>query len=137
VQINNGIAPILSVSQLPGYQQINVQMPAERDAFHLPVTVWVTQSTEGGRAASLTADYPAFGGFFTGADGYAVAQHASDHSPVTKTNPAHAGEVIGAYTAGLLETWPPAPSASRYRIRRLSRAIGQGSRARRRSASSG
>jgi uncharacterized protein (TIGR03437 family) len=110
VRINDGTAAILSVSQLQDYQQINIQVPAERDAG-LPAFVRVDVFQGSSRGGSYNAPYSAFGGFFTGADGYAVAQHAVDHTAVTKANPARPGETITAYTTGLLPSWPPPPIA--------------------------
>jgi uncharacterized protein (TIGR03437 family) len=39
--------------------------------------------------------------FFVNAEGYAIVQHASDYSLVTKQNPAHAGEFLAAYGISL------------------------------------
>jgi hypothetical protein len=69
----------------------------------------VFQPTGGGAALSPLPP-PAAAGFFTGADNYITAQHASDYSPVTVSNPAHAGEAIIAYSDGFfLAIWPEAP----------------------------
>ncbi len=58
-----------------------------------------------------TRQLPFFGGFFSGASGYAIARHASDSSLVTPQNPAHPGESIIAYADGFFVTWPPPPIA--------------------------
>ncbi len=46
---------------------------------------------------------------FSDANGYAIAQHASDYSPVTVQNPAHPGETIVVYANDFFQVWPPTP----------------------------
>lgn len=109
VVVNSAYAPILAVvvtvSNGISNAQINFQVPMERNA-----------SWAGNYAGFLTAcgalpvqplpSRPS-GGFFAGANAYAIAQHASDYSLVTPQNPAHPGEAIVAYANDLVSVWPP------------------------------
>jgi len=133
VVINGAPSPLLAVvitsSGQTANAQINFQVPMERNASLNPTTppsgysgsvavAQVFSDTVNGsessvltNVASLTA-FPAptgWGGFFAGANGYAIAQHASDYSLVTPQNPAHAGETIIAYADDFLPVWPPSP----------------------------
>jgi hypothetical protein len=139
--INNAPSPMLAViiaqSGQTANAQINFQVPIERNTSLLanqpatppnfyPGTVEMQVlsgvSVVGG--ASL-ADFPApttWGGFFAYANGYAIAQHASDYSSVTPQNPAHPGESIIAYADDFFPVWPspptgvPAPLQTLYQI---------------------
>jgi uncharacterized protein (TIGR03437 family) len=111
VAINGAYAPILAVvvtkSNAVLYTQVNFQVPMERN---------VSLPNGGGYAGGLTScngasvqPLPAqtTGGFFADANGYAIAQHASDYSLVTPQNPAHPGESITAYADDVFPVWPP------------------------------
>jgi uncharacterized protein (TIGR03437 family) len=108
VWVNFVQAPILAIAFEQGYQQINVQVPWE--APQNPLFVQVFQGSNMGYLVDPNpwVDFP-FGDtatfkwsvFFINADGYAVVQHASDYSLVTKQNPAHAGEFLTAYGISL------------------------------------
>ncbi len=94
--------------------QINFQVPVERNASlrNLPDGYPGTLSVgngEGGGILTALPEIPAWGGFFSDAKGFAVAQHASDFSPVTLENPAHPGETIVAYANDFFPVWPPPP----------------------------
>ena len=91
VEVNGFFAPILAVVVgTDGTGQINFQVPPGRDA--------ITSSLTGsGVLVACHDQYSYFsfgnwGGFFPDANGYAIAQHASNYSLVTTLNPAHAGE---------------------------------------------
>ena len=113
VNINDGNAPILAVIIPPPgesqYAQVNFQVPQERNS-----SIIVAQGSPGfmtcgnGLMSPLPA-LPSWGGFFSDANGYAVAQHASDFSQVTTDNPAHPGETIIAYADDFFPVWPPPP----------------------------
>lgn len=117
VQVNGSFAPLLAViispqSQTSAYAQINFQVPLERNSSTngSPQNVVITVNSKDG-FASLTIDTPAngVGGFFSDGNGYVIAQHTSDYSPVTVQNPAHAGETIIVYADDFFEVWPPPP----------------------------
>ena len=111
VAINGAYAPILAVvvteSNGAKYTQVNFQVPMERN---------VSLPNAGAYGGSLTACNGAsiqplpprpLGTFFADANGYTIAQHASDYSLVTPQNPAHPGETIIAYADDLFPVWPP------------------------------
>ena len=112
VWINFLRAPILSIAFLDGYQQINVQVPWEGEREPLYVEVF----QNGIRAHAEAAQAAEWSVFFADINGYAIAQHVSDYSPVTPQNPAHAGEYIVAYAINLAPVFPkqttgfPAPA---------------------------
>jgi len=103
VWINFVQAPILAIAFEQGYQQINVQVPWETPQNPLFVQVFQDSNMAYLVDPNPWVDFP-FGDpanfkwsvFFTNADGYAVVQHASDYSLVTKQSPAHAGEFLTA-----------------------------------------
>jgi len=112
VVVNGVSAPILAVVLTKSngvlYAQVNFQVPMERN---------VSLPNVGGYAGFLTACNAVMqplpprplGSFFADANGYAIAQHASDYSLVTQQNPARAGETVIAYADDLFPVWPPAP----------------------------
>lgn len=127
VGVNGAFAPILSVYIPPqgsaAYAQINFQMPLERNSITQgspacvycpgPTYVSVAGATGTAGVAGASATFPAglrgMGAFFSDANGYAIALHASDNSPVTTTNPAHPGETIIAFADDFFDVWPPPP----------------------------
>jgi hypothetical protein len=86
--------------------QWNFQVPPERLLAQLS-TVRVTRHGSSGKADSV--DYPGVGGFFSDAQGNAVAVHFADGSALTPQNPARAGELIAEYGTGFGSTYPPKP----------------------------
>lgn len=111
VGLNGTEAPILAivVTQSNGstYTQINFQVPLQRN---------VSLPNGGGYPGSLVScGAPALGPlpgrpqgtFFADVNGYAIAQHAFDYSPVTPQNPAHPGETIIGYANDVYPVWPP------------------------------
>jgi uncharacterized protein (TIGR03437 family) len=138
VFINEDYAPLLAViipSDPSANVQINFQVPlssrasftynAASNGVPLPYAgyILVIEYTSGAEAVlsplpqpgipNETAPSPlSFGpGFFSSANGYAAAIHASDSSPVTPQNPAHPGESITVYADDFFSTWPPPPIA--------------------------
>src|ERR1700733_9629960 len=124
VMIDNDYAPLLAVivpSDPAANVQVNFQVPLSANASLLaayvgtgPAYVGALVVTDGVNKAipitTLTTSEPAeWGGFFSSANGYAAAVHASDSSPVTPQNPAHPGESIVAYADGFFMTWPRPP----------------------------
>ena len=118
VTVNGAAAPILAVvipaagSAGPG--QVNFQVPLERnvtlDASGLDTgSSLIVSQTGGGQVQIPISDSRFRGGFFQDANGYAIAQHASDRSPVTTQNPAHTGETIIVYGNDCFQVWPPPP----------------------------
>jgi hypothetical protein len=91
--------------------QINFQVPLERNASLItgsgsfPGYLWIKRVGE----REPLPDLPEWGGFFSDANGHAIAQHASDYSPVTPENPARPGETIIAYANDFITVWPPPP----------------------------
>jgi len=107
VTVNFGAAPLLAVADLgAGIEQINFQVPPERLLAQLS-TVRIAQHGSSGKAGSV--DYPGVGGFFSDAQGNAIAVHLADGSTLTPQNPARAGELIAAYGTGFGSTYPPKP----------------------------
>jgi uncharacterized protein (TIGR03437 family) len=115
VSVNGARAPILAVvitsSGAVWNAQINFQVPLERNVSvrnsRFPGSMGAGQS-----GLEPLPDLPQWGGFFSDANGYAIAQHASDYSPVTPENPAHPGETIIAYANDFFTVWPPPPIGS-------------------------
>ena len=118
-------APILSVYVPPAgssdYARVDFQVPLERNVVReVSATASVCgsgagvafHSPTGTTTAAAVSPLPlsSYGGFFVDANKYVTAQHASDYSPVTTSNPAHAGEAIIAYADDLLlSLWPDPP----------------------------
>lgn len=123
VSVNNDFAPLLAVivpSDPSVNVQINFQVPPSANTSLLYEYFGVGPSYGGyvsvsdgvhNAVQSGTGNVPQWGGFFSGANGYAIALHASDSSSVTSQNPAHAGESIIVYADGFFLTWPPPPIA--------------------------
>lgn len=117
VTVNGAFAPILAVavpSNPLASVQVNFQVPLERNASLGPNTApiyMVNGVTAASASGGATDVLPAWGGFFSDINGYAIAFHGSDSSPVTQQNPAHPGESIIAFADAFFATWPPAPIA--------------------------
>lgn len=125
VMVNGALAPVLALANSGAQAQINFQVPMERNATGIVYpdtgTLTIVQifcpdtCLVGSASAPYTLAPPglagAAGGFFSDAKGYAVAQHASDFTPVTVQNPAHAGEALIAYADDFFAVWPPPPIA--------------------------
>jgi len=118
VVVNGVPAPMLAVVlTASGEAQINIQVPLERNASLVaPYTgsllVELEDNTSRPVGSVPISQFPGpsiWGGFFADANGYAVAQHASDYSSVTPQNPARAGEAIIVYADDFFRVWPPPP----------------------------
>jgi uncharacterized protein (TIGR03437 family) len=123
VLVDYAPAPLTAVYVSPAgsgqYTQINFQVPMERNSTTGAGNglLSISQSNNGSLAfgcslggALVGPDAGTLaGGFFADANGYAIAQHASDYSLVTTQNPAHAGETIIAYGTDFFSVWPPPP----------------------------
>ena len=136
VKVNGALAPLLAVvippnGQAGAYAQINFQVPLERnsapdEAAEENVAVSIS-SSDGFASSTILFAVRGAGGFFSDANGYAAAQHASDYSQVTVQNPAHAGETIIAYADDFFEVWPPSadrvsrPAATLVRVQLATR----------------
>ena len=121
VTIDNDYAPLLAVvvsSDPMAAAQVNFQVPLSANASLLYQYVQAGPTYLGGFVVSdgvnkamptttlTTSGLPDWGGFFSGVNGYAIAVHTSDSTPVTSENPAQAGEPIIAYADGFFTTWP-------------------------------
>jgi len=123
VIVDNDYAPLLAVivlSDASAYVQVNFQVPLSANASLLYEYFGVGPSYSGyirvsdgvnNAVRSETGNVPQWGGFFSDANGYAIARHASDASLVTSQNPAHPGESIIAYADDFFMTWPQPPIA--------------------------
>jgi len=87
-------APIFGVADLGAYQIVNFQVPWEA---HLGPAVLA----QDGQYVTIPSDPAPWGEFFTMADGFAVAAHASDFSTVSAQNPVRPGEWIVLYASNL------------------------------------
>jgi uncharacterized protein (TIGR03437 family) len=108
IKFNNIPAPIFSVSNVNGVQQVTVQVPFEL-AGSSSATVSIT--TPGGGSGSFTVSVQGFapGVFETTAFGLAhqVLAIRPDGSYVSPANPAHLGEIIIIFVTGFGQTSPP------------------------------
>lgn len=128
VLVNGAVAPILAVvvpSDPTASAQINIQVPLERNAtlgdiMFFNGTCNANIGTGGcgpspggylivGSATLSPLPNAGLGGFFQDANGFLVAEHASDYSAVTLENPAHAGEQIIAFADDFFPVWPSPP----------------------------
>ena len=91
VNIYGRSASVLLVSQLDGYQQINVQVSWIADVSVRPMI-----ELRQGEEVTIVEDVPPgiFDAIYTDESGHAVAFHAADWSRITATNPARQGESI-------------------------------------------
>ena len=106
-------APLLSVSDLGAYQQINFLVPNLPDFVRTPLTVDLSQfnnSTGIKMRDRLFNGYPA--DLFRDPAGFGIVQHASDYSLVTRQSPALRGELVIAYATGMGAVEPPLSSGS-------------------------
>mgnify|MGYP001012911364 CR=1 FL=1 len=100
VRVTGLDAPLLAVADFGMYQQINFQNPAEtndRSQFG-SYALEVTQGEQRFESGPGRSSGPAL---FQDAKGYAIAQHASNYSLVTKEDPARPGEYIILYGTGV------------------------------------
>jgi hypothetical protein len=93
-------APILSISNVNGGQQINFQVPAGAPADG--TLAEVDLSFQGTTTIAQPARVAP--GIFALPDGSGAIQHSSDYSLVTPANPAQPGETVIVYLTGLHQT---------------------------------
>ena len=115
ISVNGAAAPLLSVYVPPdaAYTQINFQMPTERNASsYLGTSEGYVENPVRFRIGLLTFEavgQRGIGGFFADENGYAIAKHDIDGSPITLQNPARPGETIIVYGDDFFPVWPPPP----------------------------
>ena len=107
VNINGILAPILQVNECGPRPCVTVMVPYEIRGEYVAIQV-----TSGGQVSNTIVGFAGSSapGVFTipaGGVGYAAAQHTSDFSTVTKSNPAQMGETIVVYVTGLGAMRPP------------------------------
>jgi len=105
VTIGGAPAPLFAVALLPGYQQINFQVPFEgqfqetQSGQGESTAVVIQQNGNQGSATAPVSESP--GEFFQlVGTGYGIFQHGTDYSLVTKDNPAKPGEILVTYLTG-------------------------------------
>jgi uncharacterized protein (TIGR03437 family) len=104
VHVGSRPAPILAAADLPGYQQINFQVPWEAGSSVVAVA-------QGEERAVYQAPNPAqWSIFLPDPDGYITARHSATGVPVMRDNPARSGELITAYTTNLGPVLNPPPT---------------------------
>ena len=118
VIVNGAPSPILSViipvAGSTAYAQVNFQVPMERNAvtqgaLGCPNCSGPTAVDVNGATFTIPAVARGWGGFFSDANGYAMARHGNDNTLVSVLNPAHAGETIIVYADDFFDVWPPPP----------------------------
>jgi uncharacterized protein (TIGR03437 family) len=102
VSVNGTDAPIISIANINGVEQINIQVPVNVPA---PGTVTVDIFNNGSRATftnvTILAVQPGVFEFGLGGTLYAAALHSVDFALVTPSNPARRGEIILLFLTGL------------------------------------
>lgn len=108
VRVDGVEAPILAVAGFGLYQQVNFQNPIETDdraklppepAVYVAYRIEVSSTETTLKTAAYRNPGPAV---FMDANGFALAQHASDYSLVTEENPARPGEYVILYATGVV-----------------------------------
>jgi uncharacterized protein (TIGR03437 family) len=101
VTVNGTEAPIISIANINGVEQINIQVPVNVPA---PGTVTVEINNNGSRATftgvTILAVQPGIFEYGLGGTLYAAALHAN-FTVVTPSNPARPGEIILLFLTGL------------------------------------
>lgn len=110
VTVGGAPAPILSVADDGGYQQINFEVPQEAVAGS-DGTWTVTASQNGTQLSAQVASSQSPGEFFM-VRNLGAFQHAGDYSLVSEQNPAHPGETVIGYLTGLPGTQPVVPTGA-------------------------
>lgn len=100
-------APIFSVVNLNGKEQVTIQVPCEVTPGIVSVVVHVSGSTTQVDGVTVSAYQPGIFEFVP-ANGlrYAVAVRQRDGSYITPDNPAHPGDVVLVFLTGLNQTTP-------------------------------
>jgi len=99
VYVDNGPAPLLYVSPT----QVNFLIPGNEMSGNVPVRVVREGWTGPEVIVSLVDASPAL---FPLGNGYIIATHGADGSPITAGSPAQGGEIIVVYATGLGKTEP-------------------------------
>lgn len=110
ITVGGALAPIFSVAEGAGYQQINFQVPQEAMLNQQDGTWTVAVVQNGSRITAQVATVQSPGDFFRIASSFGAFQHAADFSLVTEQNPAQSGEVLVGYLTGLPESRPAIPT---------------------------
>jgi uncharacterized protein (TIGR03437 family) len=108
ISINGVAAPIMSVSNLNGVQQVNFQTPCETAPGSAIAVITVNGATTVVPSIQVLATQPGIINY-AGPNNtpYGFVIRALDGSYVTPSNPAHRGEVYYMVLTGLGETTPP------------------------------
>jgi uncharacterized protein (TIGR03437 family) len=127
VWIDGDPAPILSVSNVNGREQINIQapflvIPGYSGRLVSPSSFTVKSHGAISWAELVTSPAPQ-AGIFVASDGTAAVLHSADYSLVTASNPARAGEVILVYATALWEVGPPVDIGVAAPVSPLSRTV--------------
>ncbi len=96
-------APILGIVFASDHQEINIQVPWESVVRQIAgvYTDFIEVRQNGQYDRIKVESTLGIGRLFSDANGYAIAQHASDYSPVTSNSPARPGELLIVYATGL------------------------------------
>jgi uncharacterized protein (TIGR03437 family) len=99
VTVGGAPAPLFAVAALPGYQQVNFQVPfVTSENFE----VVIQQNGMQGMAPATQATRVTHGDFFRlPGRQYGIFQHSADYSLVTESNPARQGEILVTYVTGV------------------------------------
>jgi uncharacterized protein (TIGR03437 family) len=105
VTVNGFSAPLLAVANVGGREQINFVVPWEIVCGR---TAEIVVVNNGVRSLPIRVSvFLAQPGVFTVDGAHAAAQHGSDYTLVSPTNPAQRGEIIVVYGTGLGPVHPP------------------------------
>jgi uncharacterized protein (TIGR03437 family) len=104
--INGAAAPLTSIANIDGTEQINFQVPFETAAASTAV-LQVRNGQQVSMPVTVTV-IPIQPGIFTSDGKRGIVVHGADNLLVTPDNPAARGEVIVIYATGLGPTNPPA-----------------------------
>ena len=110
ITVGGALAPIFSVAEGAGYQQINFQVPQEAMLNQQEGTWTIAVVQNGSRITAQLATLQSPGDFFRIVSSFGAFQHAADFSLVTEQNPAQSGEVLVGYLTGLPESRPEIPT---------------------------
>jgi uncharacterized protein (TIGR03437 family) len=109
ITVGKAMAPLFSVSELGGYQQIDFQVPQEA-VWENDGTIAVTLTQNGNTGSAIAQGYSLWDFFTLPNSNYGAFQHATDYSSVTVANPAHSGETIIGYLTGFRGSEPIVPT---------------------------
>jgi uncharacterized protein (TIGR03437 family) len=111
--VNGILAPIFSLSNINGVQQVNFQTPCETPVGAATVVVQVNGSTTTVSGVTVLQAQPGIFNYDGGAGkSYGAVYRALDGSPVTRASMAHRGEKYYMFTTGLGQVTPPTSTNS-------------------------